>query len=154
MRRKEKHITNRKEMDAIIAASPVCRVAMARDNQPYLVPLSFGYDGHAVYIHTAAVGKKIDFFETNPLVCVEFEHHVQLRAHSSEACKFSFSFECVIAEGTIEELVDAPEKKRGMDLIMRHYADDRSWHYHETLLAKTRVWKINILELNGKRSLA
>ncbi|MGD8833836.1 MAG: pyridoxamine 5'-phosphate oxidase family protein [Desulfobacteraceae bacterium] len=56
MRREDKQITDRKEIDAIIHGSKVCRLAMSKENQPYLVPLSFGYDGKAIYVHTAGTG--------------------------------------------------------------------------------------------------
>ena len=73
MRKKNREITNRKEIDEIIRDSQVCRLALSVDDIPYLVPLSFGYDGAAIYIHTALEGKKIDYFELNPRVCFEFE---------------------------------------------------------------------------------
>jgi nitroimidazol reductase NimA-like FMN-containing flavoprotein (pyridoxamine 5'-phosphate oxidase superfamily) len=112
MRRKEKQITERKEMDDIINASPVCRMAMAHGNEPYLVPLAFGYDGNAVYIHTAIQGKKIEIIEANPRVCIEFEHKVQVMKNDNQACKWSFSFQSVIGFGTISELRDPHQKIR------------------------------------------
>ena len=42
MRRKDKEITNRAEMESIIRRSMVCRLALADENLPYLVPLCFG----------------------------------------------------------------------------------------------------------------
>lgn len=151
MRREERQISDRKEIDAIIHASRVCRLAMAMDNNPYLVPLSFGYDGEAIYLHTAAAGKKIKFFETNPHVCFEFEQGVQLRAHDRQACKFSFTYESVIGHGLIREIVDARQKKHGLEMIMNHYAQGQ-WEYNEKAVARTRVWKITVQSLTGKRS--
>ena len=151
MRRKEKQITERKEIDAVIHASPVCRMAMARDNRPYLVPLSFGYDGRAVYIHTAMEGKKIDFIKANPRVCIEFEDGVRVLPDDNQACKWSFAFQSVIGFGTIRELQDPDQKEEGLDHIMRHYAD-REWTYNPKAAAKTRVWKIDLDSLHGKRS--
>jgi nitroimidazol reductase NimA-like FMN-containing flavoprotein (pyridoxamine 5'-phosphate oxidase superfamily) len=151
VRRKEKQITERKEIDAIIHASPVCRMAMARDNQPYLVPLSFGYDGSAVYIHTAARGKKIDFIQANPRVCIEFEHQVSLVGEDNLACKWSFKFKSVIGFGTIRELRDPEQKQQGLDQIMRHYSD-KAWTFDPKAVEKTRVWRIDLESLSGKCS--
>jgi len=47
-------------MDEIIRGSHVCRIALAIDNMPYIVPVSFGYDGESIYLHTAKEGKKIN----------------------------------------------------------------------------------------------
>ena len=151
MRRKEKQITERKEIDAVIHASTVCRMAMARGDQPYVVPLSFGYDGRSVYIHTAAEGKKIDFVEANPSVCLEFEHQIQVISDDNKACNWSFSFQSVIGFGTISELQDAGEKEKGLNHIMRHYSD-KQWSYNPKAVAKTRVWKIDFESLDGKKS--
>jgi uncharacterized protein len=151
VRRKEKQITDRKEIDAIIHASPVCRMAMAHGNQPYIVPLSFGYDGNAIYIHTAANGKKIDFIEANPRVCIEFEHQVRVLKDDNRACKWSVAFQSVIGFGTISELCDPDQKKQGLHRIMRHYSD-KAWEFNQKAVEKTRVWQINLESLYGKRS--
>jgi hypothetical protein len=151
VRRKEKQITERKEIDAIVHASPVCRMAMARDNRPYLVPLSFGYDGSTVYIHTAAQGKKIDFIQANPSVCIEFEHQVSVIRDDGLACKWSFKFKSVIGFGTISELIDPEQKQQGLDQIMRHYTD-KAWTFNPKAVEKTRVWRIDLESLSGKRS--
>ena len=42
------------------------------------MPVSFGYDGAALYFHTAPKGRKIDFIEANNRVCFEFEANVAL----------------------------------------------------------------------------
>ena len=151
MRRKEKQITERKEIDAIIHASPVCRMAMAHNNLPYLVPLSFGYDGGAVYIHTAVRGKKIDIIEANPKVCVEFEHEVRIVSDDNQACNWSFAFQSVIGFGTISELQEPAQKEEGLNHIMRHYSN-KKWTYNTKALAKAKVWKIDIDSLYGKQS--
>ena len=71
MIRAEKEIKDCSEIDGVIRECRVCRVAFARDGEPYLVPLSFGYDGEALYFHTAPKGKKIDCIDANPRVCFE-----------------------------------------------------------------------------------
>ncbi len=151
MRRKEKQITEKLEIDAIITASQVCRLALARENQPYLVPLSFGYDGKAIYVHTAVEGKKIDYFEANNRVCFEFERGVQLKPDENLACKWSIHFESVIGDGTIDELTEPQAMQYGLNQIMVHYSG-KSWTFDPKAMARTRVWKISIASICGKRS--
>ena len=151
MRRKEKQVTRPQEIDAIIYRSEVCRLAMARDNRPYLVPLCFGYDGEAIYLHTAAEGRKIDFFEANPHVCFELESGVRILPAEDLACKWSFKYESVIGFGTITELVTPDEKVFGLNQIMRHYAG-KEWDFQNHEVKKTRVWKITIASLTAKKS--
>ncbi len=53
MRREDKKIIGRTEIDQIIKNTNVCRIAFADNNTPYIVPVSFGYDGKDIFIHTA-----------------------------------------------------------------------------------------------------
>jgi len=151
MRRREKHVKSRAEVDAIIAGSDVCRLALALDNAPYLVPLSFGYDGEAIYLHTARSGKKIDYFEANNRVCFEFERNVQFVQDGGDACEATFSFESVIGYGTISELVDFEQKSSALSQITCQYTGPQSV-FERKEVEKVRVWKISIDSIEGKRS--
>jgi uncharacterized protein len=152
MRRNEKQIADRGAIDAIIHSSDVCRLALCRDNQPYLVPLSFGYDGRALFFHTAVEGRKIDYFRANNRVCFEFERGVRLKADEQRACKWSIAFESVIGDGIIEELTDPEAKRNGLNQIMRHYSG-KEWDFDSNALARTRVWEVTIASICGKRSI-
>jgi len=151
MRRHDKEIRSRAEIDAIIRAAEVCRLAFARNNDPYLVPVSFGYDGERLYFHTAPKGRKIDFIESNRRVCFEFETDVALVKNPDDACAWSFSFQSVIGSGTVSELVSTEEKTHALNQIMLHYSG-REWDIPDHRAATTRVWRIDIDEITGKRS--
>jgi len=45
MRRGDKAITDRRQIDEIIRGSLVCRLALVQDGRPYLVPLERGCSG-------------------------------------------------------------------------------------------------------------
>jgi len=151
MRRKDKEIQGRREIDAIIRGCQVCHLAFAAENEPYLVPVSFGYDGSSLFFHSAASGRKIEFLEANNRVCFEFERDVKLQVDPEVACKWSFAFESVIGYGTVSELIDPGEKSRGINQIMLHYSG-REWEVSASVLAKTRVWRLEIDSLTGKRA--
>jgi len=180
MRRHDKEITSRQEIDTIIGSALVCRIALADGDEPYVVPVSFGYDGEALFIHTAKSGRKIEFIEANSRVCFELEDNVSLQADDGDACKWTFAFESVIGYGTITELETAEaddgdackwtfafesvigygtiteletagERARGLNQIMLHYSG-REWEIDEAAIATTRVWRIKIESLTGKRS--
>ncbi len=69
MRRFEYEIQELPEIEEIIGLAKVCRLAMSVGDQPYLVPLCFGYEPGALYFHSAGEGKKLDMLETNDNVC-------------------------------------------------------------------------------------
>lgn len=151
MHRKEKEITSRKEIDAVISNCLFCHLAFAQDNAAYLVPLCFGYDGNFLYIHTAAQGLKIDYIRKNPQVCFAMENNVRLVNNSSNPCRWTFAFESVIGHGRIEELTDPDSKASGLGCIIRHYAED---HPPGEALPPPdlRVWRVRIDSVTGKRS--
>jgi len=151
MRRTDKQITDREEIDETIRGSDVCRLAFALADEPYLVPVSFGYDGRDVYFHTAESGRKIDCMAANNRVCFEFERNVRLVADAEKPCSWSFTFESVIGFGTVGELVSPEEKAQGLNEIIRHYSA-KTWEFDSTALDATRVWKVSIQSISGKRA--
>jgi nitroimidazol reductase NimA-like FMN-containing flavoprotein (pyridoxamine 5'-phosphate oxidase superfamily) len=151
MRRADKEITDRRLISQIIEQCQVCRLGLAKGDTPYLLPVSFGYDGQAVYFHTAREGRKIEFLTANPTVCFEFEHDVRLVTHDSSPCKWTFSFQSVIGYGTVLELTDADERVAGLAQIVKHYSG-REWAMGGENLEAIRVWKISIESLTGKQS--
>jgi nitroimidazol reductase NimA-like FMN-containing flavoprotein (pyridoxamine 5'-phosphate oxidase superfamily) len=152
MRRTDKEIRSREEIDGIIRGSDVCRIAMAMENVPYVVPVSFGYDGESIYIHTAREGKKISYFENNNNVCFEFERNVKLFASPENACGWTFSYECVIGFGKIYELESSEQRAIGMNKIMLTYSG-KEWAFGDDKFNDIRVWKIEIASMTGKRSI-
>ena len=151
MRRTDKEIADRSDIDDIIRGCQICHLGFALDGEPYVVPVSFGYDGVAVYFHTAREGKKIDFISSNARVCFQFERDVNLIANESDACKFTFSFESVIGYGDVVELVDPEEKASGLNQVMLHYSG-REWQFNSSVAVNTRVWRLPVEMVTGKRS--
>ena len=151
MRRKEKEITQRQEIDAVINDCDVIHLALALNNEPYVVPLNFGYDGRWIYFHTARQGRKIDFFEANPRVCFALERRVRVMPHETRPCKWSCTFESVIGEGIVTERCDLEQKITGLNQVMKHYSSE-SWTFDAKAVEATRVWRIEIQQVTGKRS--
>src|SRR6185369_11154280 len=128
MRRTDKEITDPKAISRIIGQCQVCRVGLSKDNRPYIVPVSFGYDGSALYFHTAKTGMKIDFIYASPCVCFEFEHGVRPVPHETDPCNWTFSYQSVIGYGTVRELTDPVEKVAGLRRIMKQYSE-KEWTF-------------------------
>jgi uncharacterized protein len=151
MRRTDREIRSRDLIDQVLAQAQVCRLALCQDNQPYMVPVSFGYDGSRLYFHTAPEGMKIDFIAANDRVCFEVEHEVKLRPHASNPCQWTFSFFSVIGFGRVREVTGPASKIKALNQIMRHYAG-REWSFDGPALGKIRVWRIDIEQVTGKQS--
>ena len=151
MRRQEKEIRTRDAIDAVIFDCQVCHLAMARENQPYLVPLSYGYDGRHIYFHTAPQGHKIECLKANPRVCFQMERRVRLINDADNPCRWTFHFESVVGQGTASEIRELVEKRNGLNQITAHYGA-APVAYNEAALAALSVWRIAISSVTGKRS--
>ena len=148
MRRNEREIKDRKDIDDIIKRCRVCRLAMCDDGQPYIVPLNFGYDGRFLFFHTAPEGRKIDIIKRNNRVGFEFDilHDI---VTAEQACKWGAKYESVMGSGTAEIADDLEAKKEALEWIMRQYGNG-AWDFKEEILKKTLVLRVRILEISGK----
>jgi len=151
MRRSDKEITDLETIHAIVRGCEVCRLGLAVDGEPYVVPVSFGFNGESVFFHTAKHGKKIDMMAANPRVCVQFERNVKLVTDDEDACSWTFHFESVIGFGSVTELVAGRDKIIGLNRIMKHYSN-RDWTFQGPSMDSTRVWRVDLDGLTGKRS--
>ena len=79
MWRKEKEITEKSAIEAVILQSIVCRLGLSDGNIPYIVPLCFGYQDRAIYVHGSSEGKKTDIIQRNPNVCFEFDINSEMK---------------------------------------------------------------------------
>ena len=151
MRRTAQEIKNQELIERVIANALVCRIALSKDNQPYVVPVNFGYDGTHLYFHTAPEGQKLAYIAANPRVCFEFEDQVKMLPHATDASQWSVSYYSVIGFGRVEELLDRAKKIDALTKIMAHYSD-QAWSFDEVQLQKARVWGIAIESMTGKKS--
>ena len=150
MRRKEKEIVEKSEIEAVIAAAKVCRLAMADDRQPYIVPLCFGFAENVLYFHSAGEGKKIEILKKNNRVCFEFDIDTHVKTGET-ACKWGMKFRSVIGFGRADFIEDAELKSNALDVIMRQYGSD-SFAYPDKTVDKTTVIKVEIESMTGKQA--
>ena len=150
MRRKEKEIIDRSELENIIREATICRVSMVNDGLPYIVPLSFGYKDNCIYVHCATKGKKIDILKKNPNICFEMDINCQV-VKSDKACNWGMQYQSIIGLGKAIFLEDSGDKRRALNLIMDHYSKE-SFDFPEQSLINTTVIKVEIERMSGKQS--
>lgn len=150
MRRSEKRIDDRAEIDAVIRACRVCRLGFSDDGQPYIVPVCFGYDGTALYVHCAKEGRKTDILRRNNRVCVEFDI-LEGIVESDEACRCSARYRSVIAFGRARPVTAAVEKREALRWLMAQYSD-RSFTFAAPAVDRVAILRIDIESVTGKQS--
>jgi uncharacterized protein len=155
MKRKDKEIIDKKVMVSIIKRSSVCRIAMCWQDEPYILPMNFGYSENCLYLHSYREGRKLGILQNNDQVCVEFDVDVEF-VPSQKACKTSMKYKSVLIFGKAVILKDITEKRNALDIIMQHYYkhDSQSiFQYPEDVLGKTIIIKVKIEKMTGKESL-
>ncbi len=150
MRRTDREIADRKEIEDILRQSTVCRLALIDEGRPYIVPLCFGYDASTLYFHSAPAGKKIDLLKKNRIVCFEFDSGTAV-VPAKTSCGWTMRYRSVVGFGVASFVEDLVEKKTALDIIMSQYSEG-THEYLEERLRKTAVIKVEIQEISGKKS--
>ena len=150
MRRADKEIADRGEIDKILRKATVCRLGLLDGTIPYIVPLSFGYEGDTLYFHSAREGKKIDLLKRNAVVCFEFDVDAE-PVRSETSCGWTMRYRSVIGSGTASFVEDHGGKRTALKIIMRQYTDGL-YEFPEEMLRKIAVIKVAIGEISGKVS--
>jgi nitroimidazol reductase NimA-like FMN-containing flavoprotein (pyridoxamine 5'-phosphate oxidase superfamily) len=151
MRKKEKEITDKSEVEAILDRALVLRIALSQEDTPYVVPVCFGYKHGCLYIHSAREGKKLDILRRNNRICFEASVDVELIT-AEVACNFTMRFKSVIGYGRAYFVDDQASKFAALDIITQHYWRTSGSTYNESIVDKTTVIKIEIESMTGKTS--
>lgn len=151
MRRTEKEITNRREIDFILSKATVCRIGFNDRDAPYIVPLNFGYSNNCLYFHSASEGKKIELIKRNSLVCfeVDIDHEI---INTGIPCKWSSKYASVIGYGKASLVTDPTQKKDALNILIDHYSHGESCTFPEKNLKEVTIIKIEINQMTGKKS--
>jgi nitroimidazol reductase NimA-like FMN-containing flavoprotein (pyridoxamine 5'-phosphate oxidase superfamily) len=150
MRRSDREITDRAVMDEILRRHRVLYLALQDENAPYVIPMTYGYDGECLYLHCAPEGRKLDLMRRHPQVAfaIEAEHEVK---PGDVACAWGLNYASVAGVGTAEIVETPEEKQRGLDVLMSHFSDEPQT-YKAGTLEQTTVIRVRITSLTGKRN--
>jgi uncharacterized protein len=155
LRRQEKQIVNDGELTEILEQGTYATIALCRDNEPYIVTLSYGFDAsrHALYFHTGLVGLKIEFIKANPNVCATI---IDDGGYMSGEC--NHRFRSLVIFGKMALVDDIDEKKHGLNVMLEQLEDDpalllESLTQKENPYDHVAILRLDIDSLIGKSSL-
>ncbi len=153
MRRTNQAMTSLDQVEALLHRVSTLRLGLAQANIPYVMPLTFAYEGGALYMHSGRTGRKIALLRENPKVCFEVEDDVRLSEPSdpNAACDFSMRYQSVIGFGKAAVHEDEATVARGLDLLMARFSE-RDFTYPQPALARTAMIVVTIDMVTGKMS--
>lgn len=155
MRRLDRNIERIEDILSVLDHSKICHLAMVdKDNQPYVVPLNYGYEYKrgqlSLFMHCAKEGQKLDILRSNPSVCFEADSASGLIS-GPQACDYSQKFESVIAFGQAEIVNNFEFKLRGLRIIMEHQTGEKNWDFDPQSTSRVEVICVTVNSITGKR---
>ena len=151
MRRKELEITDPATLKKILKSAKYITIALVKDNQPYLVSLSHGYDedNNCIYFHCANEGKKIDYLKANNVV---WGQAVLDGGYQEDECNHFFA--TTQFRGRVTFLKTIKEKQKAAEVMIKQLNKKPKKMITDTTpekLKTTIFGKINIEYMTGKK---
>ena len=122
------------EMERFLKGHLYGRLGLCLENEPYVVPVAYGYDQGRIYFHSAKQGKKLDFIKRNDRVCFEID-------------EWQKGWASVICYGRIVLRDDLEAKSRCLKLLTGQELSER--HLQNV---KAYIGVIEIEEMTGRCS--
>jgi len=120
--KREREVTDPAAILDILDRAMVVHIAMVDGDEPYMVPMNYGYtmeDGQlTLYLHGAVKGRKTDVLQANPKVFFSMECDVT-PFDGPVACRYGTSYVSLMGAGKAEILEDPEEKKAGLSILMK-----------------------------------
>lgn len=152
MRRSDKQISDRAELERLLDKAQVMRLGLIDDGKPYVVPVNFAHVDGVVWVHGAADGRKLACLRGGAPVCVEVDRLLRVTAGPRACSDWASHYESAIGFGAGEVVEDEQLKLEGLRAVMRKYSGRDDWEFTPEWLQKTAVIRIKLDELTGKRS--
>ena len=153
MTKRELQITDEAQIRKILDTAKVLNLGLAVDNEPYVVPMNYGYamDGEGkltVYLHSALKGKKLDMIRQNPRVF--FELDCDLTPFESEKpCQYGLSYSSIMARGEAHIVEDVEEKMEALTILMKTQTG-KDFSFNERLVSMVAVIRVDVSEYTAK----
>jgi nitroimidazol reductase NimA-like FMN-containing flavoprotein (pyridoxamine 5'-phosphate oxidase superfamily) len=154
MRRKDKEITDTNTLKNILKLTKHVTIALSKNNQPYLVTFSHGYDENrnCIYFHCAKEGKKIDYIKSNNTV---WGQAMLDYGYSEGNCNHQFA--TTQFKGKVTLLDDLDEKRQALQCMIRQLEKNPEQMIEKAMkidaerLKGTAFGRIDIEYMSGKK---
>ena len=93
----------------LLRRGSIGRLACIADNEPYVVPVNYVFDGESVLIHSLP-GRKVTAMRANPRVCLQVDE-----------IEDELGWKSVLAFGSYEEITNAEERGRAMSRLLARF---------------------------------
>ena len=152
MTKRERQITDPEQIRHILDTAKVLHLGLAVDNEPYVVPMNYGYteeEGKLVlYLHSALKGKKLDMMGSNPNVFFEIECD-RMPFEGKLPCQYGLVYSSIMGRGKARIIDDVEEKMKAMSVLMKTQTG-KDFTFNEQLVSIVAVIRIDVEEYTAK----
>ncbi|AAM05593.1 TPA: pyridoxamine 5'-phosphate oxidase family protein [Methanosarcina acetivorans] len=147
----KKLIQDPQQIESILSTARFLRLALSDAENPYIVPMSFGYKKNAIYLHSSQKGRKIEILKKNPRICFEAAAETELII-ADDPCNYNVRYRSVIGFGQAKFLEAYNEKVDGLTVLSEHYGKKGPFEFEEWKVNRLCVIRIEIEKMTGKES--
>jgi uncharacterized protein len=153
IRRKDKAIIDQNEMKKILQQTKYITIALCRNNEPYLITLSHGYDPekNIIYFHCASVGKKIDILKENNII---WGQALIDKGYVKDKCDHLWA--TVMFRGSVSFIFDGDKKRHALDIMIRQLEQNPERvikkQITEKSIRRVTIGRIDIDYMSGKKA--
>ena len=152
MTKRERQVTDEKQIREILDKGKVLHLGLAVDNEPYVVPMNYGYayEGEklVIYLHSAVRGKKLDMIRENPKVFIELDCDRE-PFEGELPCQYGMSYSSLMGRGKARIIEDVTEKMQAMTALMKTQTQ-KDFAFNEKLVSIVTVVRIDVEEYTAK----
>ncbi|MHA1459217.1 MAG: pyridoxamine 5'-phosphate oxidase family protein [Promethearchaeota archaeon] len=154
MQKKEREILDKRIYLEILKNGKFSTISMCRNDEPYIVTLSYGFDeiSNCLYFHSAQKGLKLGFLKANKKVCATV---IEDLGYVNGAC--SHKYRSIVFWGDMTIIEDLDETKHAFDIMLKHLEDNPSklkkrFFKSEESYNNTCLLKLELSLITGKAS--
>ena len=152
MTKRERQVTDPQQILDILNKGKVLHLGLAVDNEPYVVPMNYGYtmeNGNLVlYLHSALRGKKLDMIRKNPNVFFEIDCDLQ-PFEGVKPCQYGLVYSSIMGRGTASLVDDVEAKKQAMMALMKTQTG-KDFIFEDRWVDIVAVIRIDVAEYTAK----
>ncbi len=145
-----KFVKSRQEIEKILRDETIGYLGMSMNDEPYVVPLNYGYVDGRILFHCALTGEKIDHLRTNPRVCFAVGRQAGKVRRHVEGDPCHTDNDSVICRGTARIIEDQEERAHALNVFNRCFQADADEIAAEDVASCFAV-EIEVDEMTGRQ---
>ena len=152
MTKRERQVTDPVQIQHILDAGKVLHLGLAVNNEPYVVPMNYGYTMEngklTLYLHSAVRGRKLDMIRENPNVFFEIECD-RMPFEGRVPCQYGMVYSSIMGRGEAVIVEDVEQKKTAMSILMKTQTG-KDFTFEDRLVSIVTVIRIDVAEYTAK----